>query len=322
METNAKIYVAGHRGLAGGALCRALKMAGYGNILTRSSKELDLRDTAATAAFFAAEKPEYVFLAAAKVGGIHANNSLPAEFIYDNLAIEMNVIHQAWKHGVKRLLFLGSTCVYPRECPQPIKEEYLLTGPLEPTNDAYAIAKIAGIKMCEAYRRQHGAKFFCAMPTNLYGIGDNYHPEHSHVFPAFIRKFHEGKVQRKPTVEIWGSGTPRREFLCSDDMADGCLFLMTQPDEIIFGSREEMMKNGPNLYNLGTGEDLTIRDLAYLIKRIIGYEGELTWNSSKPDGMMIKRTDVHRIAALGWRARTSLETGIRLAYEDFLKHHA
>lgn len=322
MERSSKIYVAGHRGLAGGALCRALRASGYENIVTRPSKELDLRDLAATAAFFADEKPEYVFLAAAKVGGIHANNSLPADFIYDNLAIEMNVIHQAWKSGVKRLLFLGSTCVYPRECPQPIKEEYLLTGPLEPTNDAYAIAKIAGIKMCEAYRRQHGAKFFCAMPTNLYGVDDNYHPEHSHVFPAFIRKFHEGKTQRKPSVEIWGSGTPRREFLCSDDMADGCLFLMRQPDETIFGSAEEMSRNGPILFNIGCGEDLTIRELALLMKTIIGYEGELTWNSSKPDGMMLKRTDVSRMLKLGWRAKISLEEGIRLAYKDFLKNHS
>ncbi|MFZ2959130.1 MAG: GDP-L-fucose synthase [Candidatus Ozemobacteraceae bacterium] len=312
MEKNAKIYVAGHRGLAGSALCRALDAAGYKNILTRSSTTVDLRDPVAATALFESERPEYVFLAAAKVGGIHANSTYPADFIHDNLAIELNVIHQAWRHGVKRLLFLGSSCVYPRECPQPIREEYLLTGPLEKTNDAYAIAKIAGIKMCEAYHRQHGAGFFCAMPTNLYGPGDNYNLENSHVLPALIRKFHEGKRDGKLSVEVWGTGSPRREFLFSDDMASACLFLMNQPDDIIFGS-------GNTLVNVGCGTDLTIKELAGLIAKVIGYTGELAWNHSKPDGTPVKRLDVRRLSKMGWKPKIPLEDGIRIAYENFLK---
>lgn len=312
LEKNTKIYVAGHRGLAGTALCRVLNEAGYSNIVTRSSRDVDLRDPEATTALFAQERPEVVFLAAAKVGGIHANNTFPADFVYDNLAIELNVIHQAWRHGVKRLLFLGSSCVYPRECPQPIREEYLLTGPLEKTNDAYAIAKIAGIKMCEAYHRQHGAKFFSAMPTNLYGPGDNYDLENSHVLPALIRKFHEGKVNRNSSVEVWGTGAPRREFLFSDDMASACLFLMNQPDEVIFGKRN-------TLVNVGCGTDQTIKELAELIAQVVGYSGRIVWNTAKPDGTMVKRLDVSRMKTLGWQPKISMEIGIQLAYDDFLK---
>ncbi|MBF0499567.1 MAG: GDP-L-fucose synthase [Candidatus Riflebacteria bacterium] len=314
MEKNAKIYVAGHRGLAGSALCRALRGAGHENILTKNSVELDLRDGTATAAFFDRERPEYVFLAAAKVGGIHANNTYPATFIHDNLAIELNVVHQAWTHGVKRLVFLGSSCVYPRDCRQPIKEEYLLSGPLEKTNDAYAIAKIAGIKLCEAYHRQHGAKFFSVMPTNLYGPGDNYDLENSHVLPALIRKFHEGKRERKTAVEVWGSGSPRRDFLFSDDMAAACVFLMNMSDAMIF-------EQGNTLVNIGSGADHTIRELAELTARVIGYTGDLAWNSSKPDGTPKKCLDVTRLSALGWAPRVALEDGIRIAYDDFLKRY-
>ncbi len=280
----------------------------------RRFEELDLRDGAAVERFFAAERPEHVFLVAAKVGGIHANDTLPAEFIYDNLAIQVNVLHQSWRHGVKSLLFTGSSCVYPRDCPQPIKEEYLLTGPLEKTNEAYAIAKIAGIRMCQAYNRQYGTRFLPVMPTNQYGLNDNYHPEHSHVFPALIRRFHEAKVAGRPAVTLWGTGAPYREFLCSDDLAEACLFLMNLPPERVF-DRPDV------LFNIGSGTDLTIRELAETIARVVGFRGELQWDPSKPDGTPRKLLDISRLTALGWRPRIGLEEGIALAYGDFLARY-
>jgi GDP-L-fucose synthase len=322
MDRDAKIYVAGHRGLVGSALMRNLRAKGYHNLLTRTHAELDLTDQAAVEAFFAQERPDYVFLAAAKVGGILANDTYPAEFIRDNLAIQTHVIHAAWKNGVKRLLFLGSSCIYPKLCPQPMREEYLLTGPLEPTNRPYAIAKIAGIEMCWSYNRQYGTRYLAVMPTNLYGPGDNYHPENSHVIPALIRKFHEAKVQGQPTVTVWGTGTPRREFLYSDDMADACVFLMCLPEERfapLLGSDEAATGVFmPPLINIGVGQDLTIRELAETVRAIVGYQGEIVFDTTKPDGTPRKLLDVSRLHDLGWRARTDLLDGLRASYADFL----
>ncbi len=297
MEKDAKIYVAGHRGLVGSALVRALSAAGYTNLVTRPHQELDLTQQAAVAAFFQQERPHYVFLAAARVGGIWANQTYPAEFIYQNLMIQTNVIHQAYVSGVKKLLFLGSSCIYPKHCPQPMKEEYLLDGKLEPTNEPYAVAKIAGIKMCQAYNRQYGTCFIAAMPTNLYGLGDNFDPLQSHVIPALIRKFHEAKVNAAPEVTLWGTGTPRREFLYVDDLADACLFLM------------EHYHDG-EIINIGTGQDLTIRELAELIAGVVDYQGRITFDPSYPDGTPQKLLDVAKLHGLGWQARTTLEDGL------------
>lgn len=320
MDKNAKIYIAGHRGLVGSALLRNLKAKGYGNLVMRSHTELDLADAAATKAFFQAEKPDYVFLAAAKVGGILANNNYPADFIRENLDIQNNVIEQSYASGVKRLLFLGSSCIYPRDCPQPIKEEYLLTGPLEPTNRPYALAKIAGIEMCWSYNRQYGTQYLAAMPTNLFGPGDNYHPENSHVIPGLVRKFHQAKVKGASTVTVWGTGTPRREFLYSDDMADACSFLMNLSDskfQALLGvSRNDSL---PPLVNIGSGSDLSIKELSELIGSSIGFQGEIAFDTSKPDGTMRKLMDSGRLNSMGWQPKTNLKEGIELAYQDFLK---
>ena len=314
-----KIYLAGHRGLVGSALRRRLEALGCTNILTRTHAELDLTRQDRVEAFFAAEKPDYVFLAAARVGGIHANNAYPAEFIRDNLAIQTNIIHAAWLNGVKRLLFLGSSCIYPRDCPQPMKEKYLLTGPLESTNRPYALAKIAGIEQCWSYNRQYGTQYLAVMPTNLYGPGDNYHPENSHVIPALIRKFHEAKTSNSPTVTVWGTGTPRREFLYSEDMADACVFLMNLPDSqfvpLLAADRNDGL---PPLVNLGVGKDLTIAELAKLIGEVVGYSGKIVFDPSKPDGTPRKLLDVARLHGLGWRAATGLGDGLKQAYGDFL----
>ncbi|SKC18448.1 GDP-L-fucose synthase family protein [Dyadobacter psychrophilus] len=307
MTKNDKIYIAGHRGMVGSAIHRALVIQGYVNIVTRTSSELDLRNQQAVADFFKEEKPSYVFLAAAKVGGIVANNTFRAEFIYENLMIEANVIHQAYVAGVTKLMFLGSSCIYPKLAPQPLKEEYLLTGLLEETNEPYAIAKIAGIKLCEAYRDQYGSNFISAMPTNLYGYGDNYDLNNSHVLPALIRKFHEAAHQGKPFVEAWGTGSPKREFLFADDLANACLYLMEHYNE-----RE--------LVNIGTGEDLSIRELTELVANIIGYAGEIRWDTSKPDGTPRKLMDVSKLHASGWKHTIALPQGIALAYQDFLKN--
>ena len=318
MEQPAKIYIAGHRGLVGSALVRTLQAKGYTNLLLRTHAELDLTNQAATEAFFAREKPDYVFLAAAKVGGIHANNEYPAEFIRDNLAIQTNIIHAAYLNKVQRLLFLGSSCIYPKLAPQPLKEEYLLTGPLEPTNRPYALAKIAGIEMCWSYNRQYGTRYLAAMPTNLYGPGDNYHPENSHVIPALIRKFHEAKQNMAPTVTVWGTGTPRREFLYSDDMADACVFLMNQPDEQFIPLLGQDRNDGlPPLINIGVGHDLTIRELAETVKEAAGYTGEILFDTTRPDGTPRKMLDVSKLNALGWKGHTQIQTGIRIAYNDF-----
>jgi len=351
LTPHSKIYVAGHRGLVGSAIVRKLKEAGFTNLILKTSSELDLRDQAAVDAFFAAEKPEYVFLAAAKVGGIHANNTYPADFIRDNLQIQTNVIDAAWRHGVKKLAFLGSSCIYPKLAPQPLKEEYLLTAPLEPTNEWYAIAKIAGIKMCQAYRRQYGFNAICLMPTNLYGPNDNFDLNNSHVLPALIRKFHLAKLAMQgdiegirkdeatfgpippdikkaiglspdsspltphsslptphssPKVVLWGTGSPRREFLHVDDLADACLFLMKHYD-------------GEEIINVGTGKDISIRELAELVQRIVGFEGEVLWDAEKPDGTPRKLLDVSRLTSLGWRARIGLEEGIEMVHEVVLK---
>lgn len=306
MEKQAKIYVAGHRGMVGSAIYRKLKELGFENIVVRTSKELDLRDQQAVKEFFETEKPEYVFLAAAKVGGIMANNVYRADFIYENLAIQNNVIHYSHENDVKKLMFLGSSCIYPKMAPQPLKEDYLLTGTLEPTNEPYAIAKIAGIKMVESYRMQYDDNYISVMPTNLYGINDNYHPENSHVLPALIRKFHEAKVNNSPTVNIWGSGKPLREFMFADDLADACVFLMENYNDLQF-------------VNIGVGEDISIRELAELIKEVVGFQGELEFDSSKPDGTPRKLMDVSKLTRLGWKAKTNLKEGIKLAYEDFLK---
>lgn len=320
MEQTSRIFVAGAGGLVGSALVRGLTSRGFTNLLTPSRAELDLADQAAVAAFFQQHQPDYAFLAAAKVGGIHANHSYPAEFIYSNLVIQTNVIHQAWLQGVKRLLFLGSSCIYPRLSPQPMKEEHLLTGPLEPTNEPYAIAKIAGIKLCEAYNRQYGTRFIAVMPTNLYGPGDNFHPENSHVLPALIRRFHEAKQQQATEVVIWGSGTPRREFLYVDDMASGCLHLMQLPDAQL--QAELLSYPKPCFVNLGTGEDLTIRELAETVQRVVGFTGSLQFDSSKPDGTPRKLQDVSRMHGLGWRHTVGLEEGIKRTYEWFLEQQS
>ena len=324
MNKNSKIYIAGHRGLVGSALMRNLKSAGYTNLILRTHAELDLTDQAATEAFFAKEKPDYVFLAAAKVGGILANNSYPAEFIRDNLAIQTNIIHAAYKNGVTRLMFLGSSCIYPKLAPQPMKEEYLLTGPLEPTNRPYALAKIAGIEMCWSYNRQYGTKYLAVMPTNLYGPGDNYHLENSHVIPALIRKFHEAMRANAKEVVVWGTGTPKREFLYSEDMSDACIYLMNLPDgsfDVLLGSDETMSgKFEPPLVNIGVGHDVSIGDLAILIKQVVGYTGEIIFDTSKPDGTPRKLMDVSRLNELGWSAPTSLQAGLAKAYTDFINN--
>ena len=304
MEKEAKIYVAGHRGMVGSALVRKLEREGFTHIVTRTSKELDLRDQIATHAFLEAEKPDYIFLAAAKVGGIVANNTYRADFLYENLQIQNNIIHGAYLNGVKKLMFLGSSCIYPKLAPQPLKEDYLLTGPLEPTNEPYAIAKIAGIKMCEAYRDQYGCNFISVMPTNLYGPNDNYDLQNSHVLPAMIRKFHEAKVEGKPSVELWGTGKPMREFLHADDLADACFYLMEHYNE-------------SQLVNIGTGVDVTIKELAETIQQTIGFEGEIIWNTDKPDGTPRKLMDVSKLNGLGWKHRIELKRGIALVYEDF-----
>ncbi len=321
MDAQARIYVAGHRGLVGSALVRRLQAAGHTRLLTRTHAELDLTDAAATQAFFQAEKPTHVFLAAAKVGGIVANNTYPAEFIRDNLAIQTHVIHAAWQAGVQRLLFLGSSCIYPKLAPQPMRERDLLTGPLEPTNRPYALAKIAGIEMCWSYNRQYGTRYLAAMPTNLYGPGDNYHPTNSHVIPALIRKFHEAKLAGAPTVTVWGTGTPRREFLYSDDMADACVYLMGLPDDrfqALLGSDESQSgRFEPPLVNVGVGEDVTIADLAATVARVVGYSGGIVYDTSKPDGTPRKLMDVGLLASAGWRASTRLEDGLKVAYAEF-----
>jgi len=306
MLKESKIYIAGHTGMVGSAILRNLKSLGYSNLITRASKELDLRIQQDTEDFIATEKPDYIFLAAAKVGGIIANDTYRADFIYENMAIEMNVIHAAYKNNVKKLMFLGSSCIYPKLAPQPLKEEYLLTGPLETTNEPYAIAKIAGIKLCEAYWDQYGSKFISVMPANLYGKNDNYHPRNSHVLPALIRRFHEAKEAGKSQVVVWGSGSPKREFLFADDLADACVFLMKNYAE-------------KGLINIGSGTDLSIKELAFIIKEVTGFTGEIVFDTSKPDGTPRKLLDVSKLRELGWKYKTTLEEGIRIAYDDFLR---
>ena len=304
MEPDAKIYVAGHQGLVGGAIWKRLQAAGFRNLVGRSLKELDLRDQAAVAGFFDRERPEYVFLAAARVGGIRANSTFPAEFIYDNLMIETNLVHQAYRHQAKKLLFLGSSCIYPKLCPQPMHEDYLLDGKLEPTNEPYAVAKIAGIKLCQSYNRQYGTCFISVMPTNLYGPGDNFDLLDSHVIPALIRKFHQGKVSGAPEVKVWGTGTPRREFLYVDDLADACVFLMERYQE-------------GEIINIGVGQDLQILELARLVGEVVGYQGRIAMDPSYPDGTPQKLLDVSRLTALGWQAKTPLKEGLHKTYEWF-----
>ncbi|MGI2323719.1 MULTISPECIES: GDP-L-fucose synthase [Methylococcus] len=315
MEASPRIFVAGHRGMVGSAIVRLLRRRGHTNILTRTRSELDLTDQAAVRAFFQAEKPDQVYVAAAKVGGIHANNTYPAEFIYQNLMIEANLIHEAWRAGVQRLLFLGSSCIYPKFAPQPMGEDALLTGMLEPTNEPYAIAKIAGIKLCESYNRQYGTDYRSAMPTNLYGPGDNYHPENSHVIPALLRRFHEAKASRAPNVVIWGSGRPRREFLHVDDLAEACLHIMDLDKAAYDGCTEPMQSH----LNVGTGEDITIRELAELIGEITGFAGEIVFDTAKPDGTPRKLLNVQRLADCGWRARIPLREGLERTYKAFLE---
>lgn len=309
MDTQAKIYVAGHRGLVGSALVRALQSQGYGNLLLRTRDQVDLLNQVAVADFFAAEKPDYVFLAAAKVGGVQANNTYRAEFLYENLMIAANVIHSAYQHDVSKLLFLGSSCIYPKLCPQPIREQDLLTGFLEPTNEPYAIAKIAGLKLCENYHRQYGVNFIAAMPTNLYGINDNFDLANSHVLPALMRKFHEAKQRGESTVTVWGTGTPLREFMYVDDLADGLIFLMRHYDHTA------------DFINIGTGEEVSIQDLALLLKELVGFQGDLVFDGSKPDGTPRKLMDVSRLHQLGWQAKTDLRTGIAETYRWFQQEH-
>ena len=324
MDKTARIYVAGHRGLVGSAIVRKLEADGYTHILKRTHAELDLTDAAATEAFFAEQKPEYVFLAAAKVGGIVANNTYPAEFIRDNLAIQTNVIHAAYQAGVTRLLFLGSSCIYPKHAPQPMKEEHLLTGPLEPTNRPYALAKIAGIEMCWSYNRQYGTKYLAAMPTNLYGPGDNYHPENSHVIPALIRKFHEAKQRGDSAVTVWGTGTPKREFLYSDDMADACVFLMNLPndkyEQMLWPAGDPLESCNLGLapvVNIGVGEDVSIKELAETVREVVGFEGRIVFDHTKPDGTPRKLIDISQQIRAGWRPRMSLNGGLQSSYVDF-----
>ena len=309
MNSTSRIFVAGHRGLVGSAICRELERTGHTGILRRTRAELNLLDPAAVDRFYAEATPEYVIVAAAKVGGILANDQQPAAFLYENLQIQNNLIHGAWKAGVKKLLFLGSSCIYPKLAPQPLKEEYLLTGPLEPTNQGYAVAKIAGIKMCQAYRRQHGCDYISAMPTNMYGPNDNYDLQNSHVLPALIRKFHEAKTTSAPHVTCWGSGSPLREFLYADDLASACVFLLQHYSEEQF-------------INVGFGSDLSIKQLAETVRSVVGYPGEIQWDTSKPDGTPRKLMDSSRLFALGWKPKVQLEDGIRLAYADFLKRFA
>ena len=309
MKKDSKIYVAGHRGLVGSAIVRELKKKGYINILGRTHKELDLMSSTEVENFFNEEKPEYVFLAAAKVGGIYANSTYPADFIYENLQIQNNVIGNAYKYGVKKLMFLGSSCIYPKMCPQPIKEEYLLSGYLEETNEAYALAKISGLKMCQYFNKQYGTNFISVMPTNLYGPYDNFHPENSHVMPALIRRFHEAKVSGSKEVLVWGSGTPLREFLYSEDMADACIHLMENYE-------------GNDFFNIGTGKEITIKGLAELIKEVVGYEGEIVWDKTKPDGTPRKLLDVSRLEKAGWKYSMELKNGIREAYKWFIENVA
>jgi len=305
MDSSTRIHVAGHGGMVGSAIVRALHARGHRNLLLRTRRELDLLDASAVREFYAREKPEVVIVAAARVGGIHANSTYPAEFIHENLAIAHNTIHEAWRHGVKRLLFLGSSCIYPREAPQPMTEECLLTSPLETTNEAYAIAKITGLKLCQFYRRQYGVLFHSAMPTNLYGPGDNYHPENSHVLPALIRRFHEAVQSKASSVTLWGTGVARREFLHADDLAEGLLAVLG-------------MENPPDWINVGYGSDMTIREVAGVIAGITGFEGKLLWDSTKPDGTLRKLMDSSKLLATGWRPKYDLETGLRHAYADFL----
>jgi GDP-L-fucose synthase len=304
-----KLFVAGHNGMVGGALVRRFQAEQGVQLVLRSRKELDLTNQTAVQAFFAAEKPDVVIMAAAKVGGIHANNTYPADFAYDNLVVATNTVHGAFAAGVKRFLFLGSSCIYPKHAPQPMPESSLLTGPLEPTNEAYAIAKIAGLKLCEYYRRQHGVLYHSAMPTNLYGPGDNYHPQNSHVLPALIRKFHEAKEAGRPEVVAWGTGSPKREFLHVDDLADACAFLLR-------------MDNPPDLINIGTGTDVTIRELTEIVAEVTGFKGRITWDASKPDGTPRKLMDVSKLTALGWKAKTALREGVRLTYANYLAEQA
>ncbi len=308
MELNSKIYIAGHRGMVGSAISRNLVKKGYTNIITRTSAELDLRNQALVNDFFAAEQPDYVFLAAARVGGIVANNTFRADFIYENLMIQSNIVHASYVNKVTKLMFLGSSCIYPKLAPQPLKEEYLLTGPLEYTNEPYAVAKIAGIKLCEAYRKQYNCNFISVMPTNMYGYGDNYHPNNSHVLPGLIRKVHEAKESNAPEVIVWGTGTPKREFLFADDLAEACFFLINNYDD-------------EQLINVGTGKDLSIKELAELIKEIVGYEGKIAFDSSKPDGTPRKLMDVTKLHNLGWKHTVELREGIQLAYKDFVDNH-
>jgi GDP-L-fucose synthase len=307
LEKESKVYVAGHRGMVGSAIVRKLKMEGFSNLVLKTSSELDLRNQLQVSSFFKQEKPDYVFLAAAKVGGIIANNTYRADFLYENLAIQNNVIHDSYLNGVKKLMFLGSSCIYPKLAPQPMKEECLLTGLLEPTNEPYAIAKIAGIKMCEAYRDQYGCNFISVMPTNLYGYNDNYHPENSHVLPALIRRLHEAKINNAAEVTIWGSGTPRREFLFADDLAEACFFLMNNYNE-------------KELINIGTGQDLTISELAFIVKEVVGFTDDLVFDLNKPDGTPRKLLDVSKLHGLGWKHKICLEEGLKLAYADYLKN--
>jgi GDP-L-fucose synthase len=308
MQPTDKIYIAGHRGMVGSAILRKLQKEGFKHLITRTSSELDLKDQVKVRDFFEAERPDHIFLAAAKVGGIMANNTYRAEFLYDNLMIQSNVIDSAYRTGARKLMFLGSSCIYPKLAPQPLKEEYLLTGPLEPTNEPYAIAKITGIEMCDAYRAQYGCNFISVMPTNLYGPNDNYDLNNSHVLPALIRRFHEAKVNNAPAVTLWGTGTPKREFLHADDVADACFFLMQNYNE-------------PGLVNVGVGEDLEIRELAALIKKIVGYTGEIKYDATKPDGTPRKIMDVSKLHGLGWKAAIGLEEGIRGVYEEYRKAH-
>ena len=308
MKSNSRIYVAGHRGLAGSAIIRSLKQRGFENLITRTHAELELMDAVAVKDFFEQAKPEYVFLAAAKVGGIHANSTYPADFMRENLIVQTNVIHESWRQGVVKLLFLGSSCIYPKLCPQPIKEEYLLSGELEKTNDAYALAKIAGIKTCQSYNQQHGTHFISAMPTNLYGVNDNFHPENSHVLPALIRRFHEAKLANVESISIWGTGTSRREFLHSDDLADAVLFLMENYDD-------------SEIVNVGCGKDQTIKELAETIQEVVGYTGHLKFDSTRPDGTPQKILDISKINSLGWKPTISLREGLKQVYQWYTEQY-